>query len=403
MAKKRYIAVGVLAPALYLGTQFHQRNQDAHALQAETLEGSIPTVAVVHAQPSDPNETITLPGNIEAWFQAPIYAQVSGYVKMWYKDYGFEVKKGDMLAEINTPALDAQTEQARADMESQRAKYELAALTAKRYSAMAATNAVSLQSISVSEANARAEHAELLAAEHNVHTFEALLRFKTIVAPYDGVVISRNINVGDYVTKEGNLGEGKGVSNLFTVADVHKMRLFVSVPESFGHLLKPGLTAEVTVPQFPNRRFTANFLTVAKGFDPTTRTAVTEFTIDNDDRALWPGSFASVKISAALDTNRLTIPGTALVFQEDGTQVAVVTPDHKAHFKNITVTRIRDDVVEVGSGITPQDLIINNCSAAILEGDEVRVVTAAPGYDLASTDQTATTATKPAQESNHAH
>ncbi|MGH8548758.1 MAG: efflux RND transporter permease subunit [Methylococcales bacterium] len=226
-------------------------------------------------------------GNIQAWFEAPIYAQVSGYVQMWDKDYGAQVKKGDVLAEINAPALDAQYEQAKADLESVRAEYALAELTAKRYLALRTNHAVSEQSISVKVAEAKAQAATVKAAEQSVKNFEALIRFKTIVAPYDGVVTVRNINVGDYVNKEGTMSAPGAISNLFTVADIHRMRLFVNVPESLGAFLKPGLTADVTVARLPNRHFTAKFLTVARGFDVNTRTAVTEFTIDNEASGKW--------------------------------------------------------------------------------------------------------------------
>ena len=284
---------------LYLGYRIYDTKSDAALLREHTLEDAVPTVAVVNPKPVPPTETITLPGNVQAWFQAPIYAQVSGYVKMWYKDYGALVKKGDILAEINAPALDAQYAQAKADLESERAKYALADVTTKRWVALRKNHAVSEQSISVQVANAKAEAARVNAAEQNVRNFEALIRFKTIVAPYDGVVTQRNINVGDYVNKEGTISSPNAVSNLFTVADVSMLRLFVSVPESFGPFLQPGLTADVTVPQLPNRHFTAKFLTVARGFDVSTRTAITVFTIDNEDRALWPGSYAKVDAHGA--------------------------------------------------------------------------------------------------------
>ena len=372
----------ILLCVLYVGYRIYESRGDAALLREKTLEDSVPTVAVTYAKPVPPTETITLPGNITAWFEAPIYAQVSGYVKMWYRDYGDQVKKGDILAEINAPALDAQYEQARADLASERAKYALAALTAKRWVALRKNHAVSEQSISVQEAHAKAEAAKVKASEQNVKNFEALIRFKTIVAPYDGVVTVRNINVGDYVNKEGNLSASNSVSSLFTVADVHMMRLFVSVPESFGPFLKLGLTADVTVPQLPNRHFTAKFLTVARGFDVSTRTAVTVFTVDNEDHTLWPGSYAKVELTAPVDRQVLMMPSTALVFQEHGTQVAVVTEDDRIHFKPITVSKLLDNAIEVAEGISTSDRIVNNPSAALLEGDKVRVVTPAPGYDL---------------------
>lgn len=378
--------LGVLAAIvlllLYLSYRIYESNVDATTLRKHTVEDAVPTVAVTYPTAVPPTETITLPGNIQAWFEAPIYAQVSGYVKMWYKDYGALVKKGDILAEINAPALDAQYAQAKADLAAERAKYALADLTAKRWVALRKNHAVSEQSISVQEANAKAEAARVKAAEQNVKNFEALIQFKTIVAPYDGVVTVRNINVGDYINKEGNISNRSAITNLFTVADVSMLRLFVNVPAAFGAFLKPGLTADVTVPQLPGRHFTAKFLTVARGFDVSTRTAVTVFTIDNEDRALWPGSYAKVHLTAPVDRNAVTIPSTALVFQEHGTQVAVVTEDNHVHFKPITVSKLMDNAVEVAEGISNQDRIVNNPSAALLEGDKVRVVTPAPGYDL---------------------
>jgi RND family efflux transporter MFP subunit len=386
---------GVLLCALYLGYRIYESNLNAAVLQKETLEDTIPPVAITYAKPVEPNDTITLPGNIQAWFEAPIYAQVSGYVKMWYKDYGALVKKGDILAEINAPTLDAQYAQAKADLESERAMNALAKLTARRFLAMRTNHAIAEQSISEKVAEAKAQAAKVNAAEQNVRNFEAQIRFKTIVAPYEGVVTVRNINVGDYVNKEGTISDHSTVTSLFSVADVSMMRLFVSVPEAFGPFLQPGLTADVTVPQFPNRHFTAKFLTVARGFDVSTRTAITEFTIDNEDRALWPGSYATVQITAPVDRKVLTIPSTALVFQEHGTQVVVVEEDERIHFKSITVTKILDNAVEVKEGITTTDRIINNPSAALLEGDKVSIVTPASGYNLVDEDASAPQATPP--------
>jgi len=390
MLTGRTIAVALsLLFVVYVGYRIHESRSDAALLREKTIENAIPTVAVVNPKPGDPSETITLPGNITAWFEAPIYAQVSGYVKMWYKDYGAQVKKGDILAEINAPALDAQYAQAKADLESERAKYALADITAKRWLALRKNHAVSEQSISVQVAHAKAEAAKVKAAEQNVRNFEALIRFKTIVAPYDGVVTVRNINVGDYVNKEGTISTPVSISNLFTVADVSMMRLFVSVPESFGPFLSPGLTAEVTVPQLPNRRFVGKFLTVARGFDVSTRTAVTVFTVENEDRALWPGSYAKVVLTAPVDRKVYMIPSTALVFQEHGTQVAVVKDDERVYMQPITVSRLLDSAVEVADGISADDRIVNNPSAALLDGDKVRVVTPAAGYDLLSGESAA--------------
>lgn len=389
--RRGIVVVAILLVVCYIGYRIYESRSDAAQLRAKTLEESIPTVAIVHPKPVAPTETITLPGNIAAWFEAPIYAQVSGYVKMWYKDYGDQVKAGDILAEINAPAIDAQYAQAKADLEAERAKYALAEVTAKRWVRLRKNHAVSEQSITVQEQNLKAEAAKVKAAEQNVRNNEAFIRFKTILSPFDGVVTQRNINVGDYVNKEGNISTPNATGNLFTVADVHMMRLFVSVPESFAPFLNVGLTADVTVPQLPNRRFTAKFLTVARGFDVSTRTAVTVFTIDNEDHSLWPGSYAKVELTAPVDRHVLTIPSTALVFQEHGTQVAVVTEDDRVHLKPITVSKLLDNAVEVEEGLATSDRVVNNPSAALLEGDKVRIVTPAPGYDLTNKEPTAST------------
>src|SRR4029077_6480257 len=297
------LAIGLCV--VYFGYRYYGFGIDAAVLKADTIARSIQRVSVITPSVVPPEETITLPGNIQAWYEAQIYAQVSGYVKMWYKDYGALVKKGDVLAEINAPALDAQYAQAKADLETERAKNVLAELTAKRYVAMRQHQAVSVQAISVQVQEAKAQAARVNAAEQNVKNFEALIRFKTIVAPFDGTVIARNINVGNYVNKEASSGEASSsaIRDLFTVADVSKLRLFVSVPEAFGPFLQPGLTADVTVPQLPNRHFVGRFLTVARGFDVSTRTAITVFEIDNADGTLWPGSYATVRLTAPVDRN----------------------------------------------------------------------------------------------------
>lgn len=296
------------------------------------------------------------------------------------------MKKGDILAEINTPTLDAQFSQAKASLEAQRAQYNLAVVSAQRWVALRKSHAVSEQSISIQEANEKKAKADLEAAEHNVNNFVAQLQFKTIVAPYDGVVTSRNINVGDYINKEGNISDRSAVTNLFSVADIHKMRLFISAPEAFGQLLKPGLTADVGVPQFANRHFKAEFLMVAGGFDPNTRTAVTEFTIDNEDKSLWPGSYASVTLTVPLDAKNLTIPSSALVFQELGAQAAIVGEDDRVHFKPIKIVRVLEGGIEISGGLSKTDRLIGNPSAALLEGDKVRIVQPANGYEINPAD-----------------
>lgn len=382
--KKLFLAGGAIF-CLYVGFLLIGRVYHAWELRGMAQSDAIEDVAVLTPKPADPMVSISLPGTIDAWYSARIYPQVSGYVKMWFKDYGADVQAGDLMAEINAPGLDAQYAQSKADLSASEAKYNLAVVTAKRWQAMGKSQSVSGQAVSVSVANMKSQQATLEAAQHNVDRFAALEKFKSIVAPFSGVVTARNISVGDYVRDGSGDMDAKGdAKEMFTVAQVDKLRLFVSVPEVFAYILQPGLEAEVTVPQFPNRVFKARFLTMARGFDPNTRTAVTEFVMDNADHQLWPGTFASVKLTAKNIHNAVRqVPSGALVFQEKGMQVATVDKDNRVHFKDIKVGRMADTSTEVLSGLAADDRVINNPPADLLEGDQVHVVIPAKGYDQA--------------------
>ena len=381
--QKSMMILVIVLGVVYMGYRIIESERDMASLTEKAIENDTPTVAIVYAKPLPSTETIKLPGTIQAWFQAPIYAQVSGYVKMWHKDWGASVKKGDVLAEIYAPALDAKYRQSKADLESEIALNNLAKLTAERYIAVRKNQAVSEQAISVKVAEAKAQQAKVNAAKQRVSNYEALIRFKTIVAPYDGVVINRSINVGDFINKEGTISTPEGeVRNLFTVADISRLRLFVNVPEAYGAVMHDGLKADLTVPQFSNRHFTAEFLTTARGFNESTRTVVTQFVIENEERDLWPGSYASVNLTVEVAHDHLSIPSSSMVFDEMGVRVAYVDENNRVRFKPITVTRFLDATVEVSGGVTTEDRLINNPSTALLEGDLVKIVTPRPGYDM---------------------
>ncbi|MCH4091620.1 efflux RND transporter periplasmic adaptor subunit [Acetobacter sp.] len=383
---RKYSGLLLVAGVLVLASGYVivERMDADYEVKLVTEHSAIPDVEVVTPEPGAKTVALTLPGTVDAWYQAPIYPQASGYVKMWYKDFGSDVKAGDVLADINAPSLDAQFAQAKADLDAQAAKYNLTVVSANRWHAMAQSQAVSGQSVSVADANKKSGYAEMQASQHNLDRFAALEKFKTVVAPFDGVVTSRDINVGDYVSAGGGEHSASGDANqMFVVSDMHRMRLFVSVPEVFSYMLKPGLTATVSVPQFPNRTFEAHFLTIAKGYDPNTRTAVTEFTIDNPDHLLWPGTFASVHLTSPAEGGIWQIPTSTLVFQEAGMQVAVVSSDNHAHFRSITVGRMADTRTDVISGLQPGDRIIRNPPADLLDNQEVRVVVPAKGYERA--------------------
>ncbi|MQR97850.1 efflux RND transporter periplasmic adaptor subunit [Gluconobacter sp. AC10] len=364
-----------------------QRGAHYHSLTSATEDAAIPPVTLITPQPGPKTRQVDLPANLAAWYEAPIYAQVSGYVKMWYKDYGARVKRGDVLAEISTPSIDAQFEAAKAHYNVILARYNLALITTKRWTALKGTQAVSRQEVDVQAANAAAQKAELEAAHHDVDRFQALEDFKKIVAPFDGIVTSRLVNVGDYVNAGGgNVNSRGAASELFSVADIHRMRVFVSVPQDFASVISPKIEAELTVPQYPGSRFRATFLATANAFNAATRTVTTELTLDNSDNLLWPNSYATAHISAPGNPNILILPEGAIIFRAEGTQVAKVINNH-AHLVNVKVGINFGTTVQVLSGITKDDRVVANPTADLLEGDEVKIVPTTPGYNTPSKAQ----------------
>jgi membrane fusion protein (multidrug efflux system) len=336
---------------------------------------SIPKVALVSPQHGPTSRSLTLPGQTQAWYQAPIYAQVTGYVTKWDKDYGAAVKKGDVLATIETPDLDQELQQARAELEVARSKAALARVTAQRWQKLSGTQAVSQETVDVNVADAKSAQASVQAAQFNVARFEAQEAFKLVVSPFDGVVTSRSTDIGSFVNAAGGTAQQKGrTQELFTVADVHEIRVFVSVPQDYSASIKPGLTASITLPQFPDRIFKANFITSAKSFDANARTVLTELTIPNPDGEVWPGAYAEVRFEVPTDPRILIIPEQSLLFRAQGLQVALVGPDNKVHLQNIKIGLNLGGTVQVVDGLKPTDRLIDNPSDGLLEGQQVDVV-----------------------------
>ena len=349
-------------------------------LRTVAAEESVPQVQVIQPARGPATRSLTLPGTIKAWNAAPIYAQVSGYVRAWYRDYGASVKAGELLATIATPGLDEQFETARANLAVAKSKYNLAEVTAGRWKALAGTQSVSRQEVDVQVASAASEAAQVQAAQHEVARYAALEQFKNVVAPFDGVVTSRNTDVGAYVNGGGGDARSEGGSSeLFSVADIHEMRVFVSVPQDYSEMLKPGLTATLSMPQFPDRRFRAAFKTTANAFDPQTRTVITELIVGNPDRAIWPGTYVSVHFTTSADPNILIVPEQALLFRAQGMQVALVGHDNTVHLQDVTLGRNLGQTVQIVAGLTPGDRLIENPSAGLLEGEPVHVVPGVPG------------------------
>ncbi len=311
-----YVAVGgIVLAAVVVGGIVERRMHVAH-LRAAAQDAAIPRVQIIMPERGPKTRTLDLPGNISAWYQAPIYAQVSGYVQMWYKDIGAKVKAGEILATIDTPGLDAQYAASKANFDVAMARYRLAQITARRWRALQGTQAVSQQEVDVQVADAEVREAEVEAARHEVSRYAALIGFKQLVAPFDGVVTSRLADVGDYVNAGGGDVSSRGTATeLFSVADVHRMRIFVSIPQDYADIISPKLTGDVSVPQYPGRIFQARFLATARAFNAGTRTVTTELVVDNDKHELWPDSYANIHFVAPGDPDILIIPEGALVFR----------------------------------------------------------------------------------------
>lgn len=357
-----------------------QRHDNVTNLQGIANEEAIPQVQVISPASGPPMRKLTLPGTIKAWYSAPIYAQVSGYVLKWNKDYGAPVKAGEVLATIDAPAVDEQYESALANLDVAQTKYKLAQVTAKRWTALQGTEAVSQQEVDVQVANAAAQQAQSRAAQHQVARYKVLEGFKKIVAPFDGIVTSRNTDVGNYVNAAGGDVGSKGTADeLFSVSDIHEMRVFVSVPQDYSAMLKPNLTATLSLPQYPGRVFNATYQTTANAFNAQTRTVVTELLVPNPDHLIWPGTYADVTFVVPTDPNILIVPEQALLFRAQGTQVALVGADAKVHLRNVQLGLNLGQTVQVTAGLNKSDRLITNPSAGILEGETVRVVKGAPG------------------------
>ncbi len=355
------------------------------SLHDRANDAAIPRVQIISPMPGPARRSLSLPGNLNAWYEAPIYAQVSGYVKMWFKDYGAAVKAGDLLATIDSPTIDAQFAAAQANLAVAQARNKLAEVTAKRWQALAGTQAVSQQDVDQQTANATVTRSQVQAAQQEVARYQALVAFKRVVAPFDGVVTARRTDIGDDVNAAGGDVSTRGTASaLFSVADIHEMRVFVQIPQDYADVLKPGLTATLSLPNDPARQYPIRFLTSANAVNPQTRTVVTELTVPNPKHELWPGTYVSVHFSVPADANILILPEQALLFRAQGMQVALLDQHDHVHLQNITLGLNLGTTVQVIGGLGRNDRVIDNPSLGLLEGEAVKVVAPAHGYGPSS-------------------
>jgi RND family efflux transporter MFP subunit len=383
-APRRHYVWILLALALVLAVWgIFSRLSARNALEREAASAAIPTVTTLHARKGPASSSIVLPGSVQAYFEAPIYARTSGYLRIWYTDIGAPVKKGQLLGEIDTPEVDQERRQAIADVATAKANYELARITNERWQGLLATQSVSQQDADQRAGDAAAKAATLQSAAANLARLNELESFKRVLAPFDGVVTQRNTDIGALI----NAGAGSTPgSSLFRVADTHRLRIYVYVPQPYSASIHPGVTAGLEFADHPGRRYTATVASTARALDAVSRTLQVELQIDNARGELLPGSYAQVyfDLPAALDT--LRIPVNTVLFRTQNLQVATVGSDGRVHLKSFTEGRDFGTEIEVLRGLTPADAIILNPPDSIAEGEQVRVVQpAAPAHRSAPT------------------
>jgi RND family efflux transporter MFP subunit len=349
-------------------------------LVASTNAAAIPTVNVISPDRGGGNRSLVLPGDIRAFYEAPIFAQVSGYLKSWNVDIGTRVKAGQLLAEINTPDLDQQLVQAQANLATAAANQQLAATTARRWNRLLAKDAVSQQDADDKNGDLAAKTAVTAAARANVERLQALEAFKRIVSPFAGVVTSRSTDIGALIAV-GSPNQ----TPLFTVDDEHKLRIYVSVPQIYSAEVKPGTNATFTVPEYLGRTFTATLASTADAISTNTGTLLIQFQVENANNVLHPGDYAQVHMVLPVNAQALSVPSSALMFNDNGMEVATVGTNDHVVLKPVTIGRDLGVTVEIASGITKDDRIINNPPDSIRQGDLVNVAGASSSRNGSST------------------
>ncbi|MHB1677915.1 MAG: efflux RND transporter periplasmic adaptor subunit [Sulfuriferula sp.] len=357
------IAITIAATGI-LSRMHHEKN-----LVRTAQLNDITSVNVVRAKLGPSQQTLVLPGNVTPFYEAKIYARVNGYLKMWYTDIGAHVKAGQLMAIIETPELDQQIRSAQADLATAKARLDLADITAKRWQNLLITDSVSRQEVDEKVQGAKAQLAVVNAANANLSSLRAQQAFNHIVAPFDGVVTDRRTDIGSLITT----GSSDANKLLFKVADTHKLRVYADVPQNFSSLIKPGLVANLHFPERPGQTFPASYLSTAEAIRENSRTMTVELLMDNRTGELLPGAYADVYFTLGTHANRLVIPASTLLFRTHGLKVATVGPDNRVILKSITLGKDLGNTVEVKSGITLNDQIIDSPSDSIAQGDKVHI------------------------------
>jgi RND family efflux transporter MFP subunit len=357
------VAIAVVVYGVASRAAQNSRLRDLTAAQA------VPTVAVVTPSKVENRSGLELPGRLQAFISAPIYARVPGYLKTWKHDIGSKVKAGDLLAEIDTPDIDQQLAQARAALAAAQANAKLSEVSAKRWQSLADTDAVSKQDVDQRKFTSDADVAQVKAAQANVDRLAAEEGFKRLIAPFDGVVTARETDIGQLI----NVGSTGGVE-LFVVSETGKLRVYVNVPQSYVPSVPAGTKATIRVPEHPGKTYTGTVEASAQSVTASSGTTLMQIIVDNKAGELLPGSYASIRLDAAPVANALSVPSSALIFNAKGLSIAVVDSNNHVQVKPVTLNRDLGAIVEIATGLAATDQVIANPPDGIASGDAVNVV-----------------------------
>jgi RND family efflux transporter MFP subunit len=374
--RKAVVGALTVAGAMVALTLFgiHTRSQSATVLAYETHQAAIIPVSAVHPSVSSGASEIVIPATVQAFIDTPIYARTSGYLRHWYADIGSHVKQGELLVEIETPELDHQVQQAQSDLATARANYELAQITAKRWKNLMAQDAVSEQETDQATSDLNAKKAVLEAQQANLRRLQQLQSFEKIYAPFDGVITARNTDIGDLI----QAGENTRQQELFHLSAIHRMRVFVPVPEVYQSAIASVKEVSISSDAFPHEHFTGKIARSTDAIDPQSRTLRIEVDIDNPKAMLLPGAYVFAHIPLPAGSQALTIPSNALLFREEGLRVGVVR-DGRVQLLAVSIGHDYGSKVEITSGLTAQDQVILNPPDSLVTGAQAQVQGQAAG------------------------
>nr|WP_255482728.1 efflux RND transporter periplasmic adaptor subunit [Rhodanobacter sp. MP7CTX1] len=344
-----------------------ERMHARHVLTEDTDRNAVPTVSTLTAQPAPTDQSLILPGTVKSWQDAQIYARTTGYVNKWYVDIGTKVKQGQPLAELDTPDVDNELKQGQAQMRSDQANENLAKVTSDRYQKLVGQGLVAVQTADQFAAQLNADVATVEADRANVAKLQNMEQFKHIVAPFDGVITQRNLDVGALVDA-GSTG-----SNLFVIADTSKLRVFVDVPESSASGVHIGMPADVTLSSYGAKPFSGTVARTSDALDSSTRTLRTEIDVDNTGQTLVPGVYANVKLALATAAHNFIVPANTLLFRSEGLRIALVDAQQRVHLQTVTLGRDFGNTVEVTEGLEANAHIIINPADSLYEGEQVNI------------------------------